>query len=239
MQDGFIDIHCHILPNLDDGPLDRAEARAMLCLAQRDGIAAVVATPHILRGVYNNTRGMIENAIADLREETAGIQIYSGAEVRIGADLPGWIENGELPLINDRNFLLLELPPFLLPPVTALGNIICSLKKKQITPIISHPERNLPIRNDLSVMKKLLSLGALFQVTAASIFAHGEIGKSVMTMIRKRYVHAVASDAHNVRERPPVLSDAFWRIALDFSEKEARRLFRDNPLKIVMGETVH
>lgn len=238
MQGGFIDIHCHILPDLDDGPLDRAEARAMLCLAQHDGISAVVATPHILKGVYHNTKNTIADAIADLCDQSMGIQIYSGAEVRIGADLPGWIERDELPLINNRSFLLLELPPFVLPPIASLAHIICSLKNKQITPIISHPERNLPIRSDISVMKKLLSLGALFQVTAASIFARGETRKSVMEMIRRRYVHVVASDAHNARERPPVLSDAFWRIALDFSEKEAKRLFQENPLKIVMGEPI-
>lgn len=238
IRDGFIDIHCHILPNMDDGPMDSAESAAMMSLARTDGTAGIVATPHVLTGVYDNTRRMIGQAVAELRRQDRDIQIYAGAEVRLSFDIAERIDTQELPLINDKNFLLLELPPFLLPPLAALVRLIGSLKERNIHPIFSHPERSLPLRNDPSVMQKLISCGALFQITAMSLSKGGEVRKSALSMIRKGHVHVVASDAHDLLERPPLLSLAFRMVMDDFGESVAQRLFRDNPLKVIRGEAI-
>jgi protein-tyrosine phosphatase len=237
-MNGFIDIHCHILPGLDDGPHSREEAEKMLAIARSDGISGIVATPHMLNGVCNNTREGIAKAIAELDGAARGIPIYMGAEIRVGMEFKKHIENGGLPLINDKNFLLLELPPYVIPPVDVLEHIVTGLKIKKIIPIFSHPERNMPITRDLSVMKRLAQCGALFQVTAMSILEKGNTGKAAVSMIKKGYVHVVASDAHDSQKRPPLLSRCYEYVSKKIGRDLANGLFIENPLKIIRGEHI-
>ena len=237
---GFIDIHCHILPGLDEGPSCSAEAVRMLRMAREDGTAGIVATPHILDGVFNNTRNSIAQSVVELNALNSGIQLYIGAEVRISINLRERISRDELPLLNNKNFLLLEMPAYLLPPLPELDKVITDLRMSHITPIIAHPERNIPILHDLSIMERLIRCGAAFQVTAMSITGHSgrQIQKTAMDMIQKGYVYAVASDAHDSSKRPPLLSRAYTVIANKFGADEAQRLFCDNPLKIISGSDI-
>ncbi len=237
MTNEFIDIHCHLLPNLDEGPSTPEESVKMLQLARADGIAGVVATPHIIAGLYNNTKEIIDSAITELKTVTNHVPLYSGAEIRIGRDLVARVAAGDLPLINNKKFLLLELPAYVIPPVVQLENIVKGLVKNRIFPILAHPERNVPILKDFSIMERLIKCGALFQVTAMSI-TDRNMQRVALKMIEKGYVHAVASDAHDSQLRPPLLSSAFSRISREFGEDEGRRLFIDNPGKIIRGETV-
>jgi protein-tyrosine phosphatase len=237
-MNGFIDIHCHILPGLDDGPRSRVEAEKMLEIAREDGISGIVATPHMLNGVCSNTKEKIAKAIADLDGAARSVPIYMGAEVRVGMEFKRHIENGGLPLINDKNFLLLELPPYVIPPVNVLEHFVNSLRMKSVTPIFSHPERNMPIMRDLSVMKRLTQRGALFQLTAMSIVDGGNTAKAALKMIKKDYVHVVASDAHDSQRRPPLLSRCYEYVSKKIGRDLANRLFIENPLKIIKGEHV-
>ncbi len=238
MSGGFIDIHCHILPGLDDGPESLEESLRMLDIAKKDGITDIVASPHILDGVYDNTRSGINEALEKLRPEARGPRLYTGADIRIGRNLVKRIEDGELPLINDKNHLLLELPTYSLPPLRELGNIIHSLKIRGFTPIVTHPERNVAILNHMDVMAKLSGFGAAFQLTAMSIT--GKLGSGVqkasLRMIKEGYVHLVASDAHDAVKRPPVLSRAYEAVSKKFGEEAARRIFISKPLAAINGE---
>ena len=121
---GFIDIHNHILPKLDEGSSCIEESAQMLQIARDDGISGIVATPHILDGVYNNIRENIGKKLVELNEVHSSVQVYIGAEVRINRNLELRISNNELPLLNDKKFLLLELPTYVLPPILELENII-------------------------------------------------------------------------------------------------------------------
>lgn len=240
MINGFIDIHCHILPGLDDGSLTLNETEEMLSIAREDGISGIVATPHSMNGVYNNIRKTIHEAIAELKIRSDDCQVYIGAEVRIGRDLLTRIIEGELPLINDKRYLLLELPAYGIPPMEDLENIIKNLSSYGITPIFPHPERNIPLINDLSIMNRMIKCGALFQVTAMSVT--GQFGSAIReaahTMIKYGYIHAVASDAHNGKNRPPVLSEAYKVVLNNFGEYEAKQLFMYNPFRIINGESI-
>ncbi len=237
MNGEFIDIHCHILPKLDEGPSTPDESVRMLRLACEDGIRGIVATPHIMNGLYKNTKEIIDSAISSLKSLANDIEIYIGAEIRIDRDLAVRVVSNELPLINNKQFILLELPAYVIPPIPQLENIVKGLKKNQITPIFAHPERNLPILKDMSIMERLIKCGGLFQVTAMSI-TDRNMERPAMKMIRKGYVHAVASDAHDSQLRPPLLSSAFRKISREFGESEGRRLFIDNPGKIIRGESL-
>lgn len=236
----MFDIHCHILPGLDDGPKSIEDSLKMLEIAKRDGIEMIVATPHIMDGLYNNSRGRIIEGIRQLSEHVKGVKILPGADIRICIDLAGRIQNGEIPLINDKNYFLLELPGSGTLPVRHIEDLLTLLRKKGLVPIITHPERNMLLSESKSIMEKFLNAGALFQITAGSIM--GRFGakprETAMKMIKKGHVHAVASDAHDHVYRPPVLSEAYRSIADKFGLAEANRLFRDNPFKIIMGQFI-
>ena len=150
LSNEFIDIHCHILPGLDEGSSGIEETEKMLRIAGNDGICGIVATPHIIDGLYDNTRKTIQEAIAGLKKTNDTCQIYTGAEVRIGRNMLSRIIEQELPLLNDKRYFLLELPASGSLPVEGVENIVRSLTSNGITPIIAHPERNMVIVKDLS-----------------------------------------------------------------------------------------
>ncbi len=241
MSGGFIDIHCHILPGIDDGSPDMAHTIEMLRIAREDGIEGIVASPHVISGLYDNTREGIGEAVARVKSTTNGLALYTGADVHISRDLLENVQRGTLPLINDRNYLLLELPTFVLPPMAEIERIIAGLRVRGVTPVITHPERNVAILEDASILQRLLDMGALCQLTAASITGKfgARIQKACFRMIKKRQVHAVATDAHDVKKRPPVLSEAHAKIANKFGPSQAQKLFIRNPQRIVNGEPVN
>jgi len=225
---------------MDDGAGDMEESLQMLRIARDDGIAGIVATPHIMQGVYDNTREAIDDAISRLASETDLIPLYIGADIRLDRETVQRIINRDYPAINDKKYVLLELPAYMLPPVSELGNIIYSLKVRGIVPVITHPERNLPILEDLTILERLVGYGAISQVTAMSLT--GKLGrkiqKAAFRMIREGYAHVVASDAHDTGQRPPLLSGAYRKIHKKFGEQVAFRLFVENPLNIIKGSDV-
>ncbi len=239
MGEGFVDIHCHILPGLDDGARDTSQTLEMLRIARHDGIEAIVATPHIKSGVFENSRQTIVQAIAGLNggAEENGVALYPGADIYISRSLIDDVRMGGLPLINDKNYLLLELPDYVLPPLAEIGKMISGLRMDGITPVITHPERNLAILQDISILRKLINAGAVCQITAGSITGKfgAAVRKASFRMMKKGMVHAVASDAHDTRRRPPVLSDAHAEVVSKFGSSLARDLFILNPRSILNG----
>lgn len=231
------DIHCHILPGLDEGSQSMEESLRMLQVAREDGISGIVATPHIINGVYHNTREIIERTVSALKDSAGYFGIYTGAEIRIDRDLAARVDSNEIPLINNKKFILLELPAYVIPPLNELEIIIKGLRNRRISPIFAHPDRNMPILKDLSIMERLVRCGALFQMTAMSV-TDRSAHKSVLKMIKKGYIHAVASDAHDTAKRPPILSVAYETISRKIANEVAERLFMYNPLRIIRGEEI-
>lgn len=229
----FIDIHCHILPGLDDGPSSIEESLKMIKLATGDGISHIFATPHIMEGVYENRSDEIMSSVAELRKHVPdSIKIFYGADVRITFDLIDRIENGEVPTLNGSGYMLIEFPEYIIPPHS--DNLIFNLRHRGITPIITHPERHFRLMHDLPALTQLRDTGAMCQITAMSIT--GDFGKPIRkacyTMIEKELVDLVASDAHNPRGRPPILSKAYEHIKKEFGSDISDRIFYANPRMI-------
>jgi|Deesub1362B_J571_1020462.scaffolds.fasta_scaffold00010_127 protein-tyrosine phosphatase len=235
----FIDIHCHILPGIDDGPDTVDTALRMLQLAKRDGIKEIIATPHIMEGVYINKRYDIQKSLVSLRERADILPIGIGAEIRIGRDTLQRLLDGDYPTLNDGKYALIEFPFYSLPPLEEIERIIKNFILNGIIPIVAHPEKNIMILNNLRILKRLTKRGVLFQATASSIINGSyRIQKTTLRMIKNGYIHVIASDAHDPVHRPPLLSEAYIRIKRVFSEKEAKRLFLENPWRIIKGEEV-
>lgn len=239
----MIDLHAHILPGLDDGAPDMNEAVEMCRLAESDGITAIVATPHSGNGVYVNGRDRILAAVATLNsrlgEEGINIRILPGADVHINHDMAGMMVAGNAMTVNDAGrYLMVELPHQIIPP--NLGDWIFALKLKGITPIITHPERNLAIRKNMEEFRKWVELGALVQITAMSVT--GQFGNSAQRcaheMLKGNLVHVIASDAHSISGRPPILSRARDAAARLAGAAQAYDLVRTNPGMILDGKPV-
>jgi len=226
----FIDIHCHILPGLDDGPPDIKESLRMIEVAREDGISHIFATPHIMDGVYNNSASKIIDSVEHLRAKVSDkMGVFSGADIRITFDLIERLERREVLTLNGSQYMLIEFPEYVVPP--HVDNLIFNLRHRGITPIITHPERHLRLMHDLSALSKLRDTGALCQITAMSVTgAFGKpIRKASFAMIKKGLVDFIASDAHNAGGRPPILSKAYGDIKKEFGSDVSDRIFFSNP----------
>ncbi len=237
----MIDIHTHILAGLDDGPRSWDETIELCRIARKDGVRAIVATPHIMDGVYPNTREVIKEKVLELRERIKGeteLQVYWGADARIATDLIDRIKNGDVPTINDNGYLLLELPHDVVPPRTE--KFIFDMRLHKITPIITHVERCNWARGGLERVEKFVEMGALIQVTAMSVTGGFGRGARKLTeeLLRLGLVHVIASDAHSVERRPTGLSAAVKAAATIVGEQTAMRMVKETPRKIIEGEKV-
>lgn len=237
----MIDLHCHILPGVDDGPAHIEESLAMARYALKEGIEAVVVTPHALGSGLDNPPEKIHQAILDLQNrldmEKIPLILHPGAEVHLCPNMARRIISGETVFLSkNRRYILVEFPFHSVP--IGFKEELFQLAVNGITPVIAHPERNPMIGHDLQFLSELIDMGCLVQVNAASIT--GGFGDAVMftahQLIIKRLVHVIASDAHSSDHRPPALS-----LAVDIArkilknKKQALAMVEEMPQKIIAG----
>ena len=235
----MIDIHSHILPGIDDGAKDLNESLALLKIAQNDGITHMVATPHIHIGRFNNSATQLYSHISNLKVQAfandINIKLAVAAEVRLDIELMSLVLGNKLPFIgtlDSVNYLLLELPHSHVPQ--GYDKFINWLAKQDVKVIIPHPERNRDIQANPFYIERLKQLGCDFQLTASSIEgAWGEIAKKIsMDMLDKGLVTYIASDAHSVKRRPPILSKAKQIVSELIGQNDAHDLFFTNPKRL-------
>lgn len=237
----MIDLHCHILPGIDDGPASQNESLAMARCAVEDGIHTIVATPHTLNGIYLNPAKEVLSKVAVLQKSLSSnhiqIELYAAADVHLCPHMLERVASGDAVTINDaKKYLLLELPSQAIPK--GVKDEIFELKLHGITPIITHPERNAMITHNSDILYDLVSMGALSQITAMSITGGfgAFVKRAAEIMLKKRLVHIIASDAHGSNNRPPVLSRAVEHAAeILGSYEEAMRMVTEVPAAILSG----
>ncbi|HMN82543.1 MAG TPA: hypothetical protein PKA20_21825 [Burkholderiaceae bacterium] len=239
----MVDLHCHYLPAVDDGARTLEEALELARAAVADGIETAVLTPHIHPGRYQNTLSTLKTEIALFRaalvEEQIPLKTLLGGEVRLMTDSLRLLDAGELPIIGTHHgklVVLLEFPHDHL-PVGALS-AVRHLRKRGVGALIAHPERNRDIMRDWRKLEPFISdQGALAQVTAGSLCGEfGKVARDVaLRLVAERLVRVVASDAHNLAHRPPLMREARAVLVEQFGEKVAERLTRTNPTRIVEG----
>ncbi len=240
----MIDLHNHLLPGIDDGAKKLDETLQLLRLARRDGVTTIVATPHMKPGVYDNSREVILERVGLVREaqkgdEGEGVTLLPGAEVYFTADLPERARAGSLMTVADRGrYLLLELPYQQIP--MGVDDMIFRLRLAGLTPIMAHPERVAYYLESLERVEASVRLGALTQVTSSSLT--GRFGAKArdfaLAMLDRNLIHVVASDSHDVRYRPPILSEVRRFLAERSGEETARRLLEEIPRAILDSRDV-
>jgi protein-tyrosine phosphatase len=231
----MIDIHCHILPGVDDGPVDLETSIRMLKTAAADGITGVVASPHF-RFNGGPSSEDIHRGLAVLKEkaveEGIPLKLYAGADIRLSPRLVEKAGRKDIPTINGSRYFLLELPDVIPPNI---DRFLFDVRAKGFSPIITHPERNHGLLSRPEKIGLLRDGGAIFQVTAMSIT--GEFGQQIrmysLMLLKKKFIDFVASDAHDPVVRKPVLSAAKREAARIVGEREAERIFLQNPLSVL------
>lgn len=243
MSRPMIDMHCHLLPGMDDGPETWDEALQMCRLAAADGIVSVVATPHALDGKYANSREEILKQVAkvnlSLQQEGIKLTVLPGADIFLTPDLWKLVAQGQVMTLNDAGkYILLELPTYHIPD--EFLDHIFQLKVHGLTPVISHPERNFQVQKNLTLAGQMTSLGALLQITAMSVLGgFGEAARACsFSLLKLGLVHFMATDAHSVHQRPPILSAGRAEVVRLFGEEAAEMMVWGNPRAVLAGKEV-
>lgn len=242
----MIDIHNHILPAIDDGAASREETLRMCRIASEDGIGVIVATPHSYDDKYINHPDAIRSLVSDLNMQLSAsglaLKILPGMEVRVSAELPGRLLNGEILTLNENGYVLLEFHPAHIP--SGFENLVHQLVQSGYRVILAHPEQNLGIQRRPEYVFRLLELfepfSVLCQITASSIMnGNGsESYKTAKTLLTNNLAHLIGSDAHDSRSRPPILSQGVKLAASIIGEEKASKMVREYPQAVIDGEGI-
>ncbi|MCA1031304.1 tyrosine protein phosphatase [Bacillus timonensis] len=238
----MIDIHCHILPGVDDGAKDLNESVEMARLAVKEGITTIIATPHHMNGKFENERNFIFDRVLQLNEtlsqQNIPLQILAGQETRIyGEILQDYEEAKILSLNNSGKYLFIELPSGHVPRYTE--KLLFDLQLSGLTPIIVHPERNQEIIENPDILYKLVKNGAATQITASSLTGHfgKKIKKFSFQLIESSLTHFIASDAHDIKGRSFKMDEAFTLLKKEFGV-EAEFYYKENASLLVDGKAI-
>lgn len=236
----MIDLHCHLLPGIDDGPKTMQEAVDMAMRAVDEGIHHAVVTPHIQPGCYDNDRESIrlvyETFKQELQQRNIPLSTGMAAEVRVCGELPQMIIGNKVPFLGkwqDKNVILLEFPHDHVP--IGAEKLVQWLQTRNILPLIAHPERNQGILRQPAKIEPFIELGCLLQITASSVCGlFGAASRDLaLQLIEEDVVTVMASDAHNLLKRQPALKAAVDILAPYFGEERVMKLVVDHPSVII------
>ncbi len=234
----MIDLHCHLLPGVDDGAHHLEEALEMCRLAAADGCRVLVATPHLRHEHWaNDDRDHLESRWQQLRLAARGIiDVRLGGEIAVSSQSARELEQlpaGNLLTLAGSRYLLLELHHQGLGPDPL--ELVHELRVEGWQPVLAHPERIPWLARDYRLLDELVDSGAHLQLTAMCVLGRlgGQVRELCSALLEDGLVSFIASDAHGVKRRPPGLSDAFGFVAANWGESEARRIFIDNPTAVL------
>jgi len=232
-----IDLHCHILPGIDDGAPDLETSLEMARIAVADGITITACTPHITPGVYDNTGPDILERIAALQLELdrAGIALTltCGADTHVMTGMVEGLKSKQIPSLGGSRYFLFEPPHHVAPP--RLEDLAFELLTAGFIPVLTHPERLTWIEDHYGVMQRLVRAGVWMQITCGSVT--GRFGARprfwAERMLDEGLVHIIATDAHNLRNRKPKMAEARDAIAERLGEQAATDMVLTRPRGIL------
>lgn len=235
----MIDIHCHILPGVDDGANNLNEAVEMARLAWENGSRAIVATPHCS---HPNMRGnfltldlltRIEQLEQQIRDAGIAMRLYPGMEVFVTNDFPRQLDQGRLLPLAGTRYLLMEFS--FEEGEEFMEQMFQIAISRGLQPVVAHPERYYAVQWDPQIIRRWCQMGCVIQVNQGSIF--GRLGERAYdcawTLLRQGLVHVVASDAHGTEKRKPDLQACFLKLAEKLSWGYAAMLLTENPERIL------
>ncbi|MDA1236469.1 MAG: hypothetical protein O3A53_16925 [Acidobacteria bacterium] len=234
---GFVDIHCHLIAGIDDGPKDDQQTRALIDAARSAGIAAIVATPHcsLRYGLDSDDRDARLAAAESMAADTP--LLFAGCELELSEErLQQFFEDPRRYTLNGSRYVLVELPHNA--GGASLDRAARLFRERGLTPILAHPERYPFLPPDSPSLLAWIDNGGLLQATAASFT--GRMGRrakaAAFDLLARDALHFVASDAHDAVKRGPDMREAFANVAAAGDVHLAGLLFTHNPLAVVRDE---
>ena len=236
----MIDLHCHFLPGVDDGPETLAESLSLAETAVADGIRVSVITPHVHPERYENDRSSLQPVFdrfqAALKDRNIPLEIRLGGETRLSMESLELLLSDEVPLLGELDgyrILLLEFPHHMIP--VGSQQFIDKLLRQKIRPLIAHPERNKAVMANPDSILPFVERGCLLQVTAGALvgrFGH-TARQTAIRLLENDWVELIATDAHNLKDRPPLLSEGRVALVALCGEERAQEMVWDRPARIL------
>lgn len=241
-MNGFYDIHCHILPHIDDGAEDKRQMLGMMKIAYQEGIRHIIATPH-----YHPRRGeadagviqpAFEKAKKTAKEHVPDLKLYMGNEIYFRQDAKELLKNKTILTLADSDYVLVEFS-------TAADKIqiksaVSQLQMAGFMPVIAHVERFEALTGEFAFVKELAAGGVYFQANTSSITGDsGGLAKRFLKkMIREDCLHFVGTDAHSMHQRAPLMKKCAKYLSKKFGEDTAAKLLIENPSRIIENKII-
>ena len=239
----MIDIHCHILPEVDDGSRSLNESIEMAMIAKEQGITKIVNTSHYHPDFrYKNGEELLkelEDFNNVLKENMIDIEVVIGNEIYYTKDLIKEIDELDFYTLNNSRYILIELPPTNFPK--DLCNIVYELKEKNYIPVFAHVERYREVQENPELIYEVINAGAIIQVNSHSILGKSgkELQKVCNTLLNRNMIHVVGTDAHSSKRRTPIFLDAYKYVSEKYSKEMADDLFIKNNNAIINNEALN
>ncbi|MDD4496095.1 MAG: hypothetical protein PHV32_17435 [Eubacteriales bacterium] len=238
----MIDIHSHILPQMDDGAADFGCSLEMLRMAANDGITRIIATPHSKDGISTVVLESINDGVRRLNkiaeEHDINIEAFAGTEWLVEPDIPKLMKDGYGCVLAGSRYILVEFSPWQDPAF--YRESIFEIMATGYVPILAHPERYSGVLKHPNTLFRYVQKGGLVQVNATSItgLEGKEVRNLVFRLMKHDLVHFVATDAHGVGRRSPVLSKAYGIVKKKFGADYCEKLFCTNGEKVLRDERI-
>lgn len=239
---GYIDIHAHLLPKIDDGAKDLDTSLEMFRIAEKSGIRKMILTPHFKPMRHNAGPEKIATLIgqmeAKLKEEKIDIQLYPGNELYYHSEMVSRLEEKQACTMAGSDYVLVEFGP--MDEYDYIRNGIYQVIAGGYCPILAHAERYEAVSRGEERVETLIQMGCYIQLNAGSIMGQFGFGTKQFTkkLLKQRLVHFVATDAHDTAKRAPKLNECAKYIGKKFGEAYMRELFYENPLHMIQNEYI-
>ena len=243
----MIDIHSHIVFEVDDGPKTIEDSRALLEESYRQGVRTIISTSHRRKGMFETPEAKIEEnfkQVQELAKEIADdLTILYGAEIYYTSDILDKLEQGKIPRLADSQYALIEFS--MITPYKEIHTALSNVLRLGVTPVVAHIERYHCLENDEKKVRDLINMGCYTQINSSSVLKPKLFGdtykfmkKRAQFFLEKDLVHFVASDMHNLNPRPPYMQEAYQIISKKYGESHAEQLFRKNQELLLRSEYI-
>lgn len=234
----MIDIHSHIIFGVDDGPDTIEETLALIAEAYKQGVREIVATSHRRKGMFETPEEVIRENFEQVKQGVAqqfpDLTLYYGGELYYTSDILRGLDERTRPRLADTNYALIEFSSGT--PWKDIHSALTNVLMLGVTPIVAHIERYNALAYDKAKVREIINMGCYTQINSSSVLKPKLFGdktkehkKRARYFLDKELVHCVASDMHNLTQRPPYMKEAYNLIARDFGVDRAEELFLTNP----------
>ena len=243
----MIDIHSHIVFEVDDGTKTIEDSRALLEESYRQGVRTIISTSHRRKGMFETPEAKIEEnfkQVQELAKEIADdLTVLYGAEIYYTSDILDKLEQGKIPRLADSQYALIEFS--MITPYKEIHTALSNVLRLGVTPVVAHIERYHCLENDEKKVRDLINMGCYTQINSSSVLKPKLFGdtykfmkKRAQFFLEKDLVHFVASDMHNLDPRPPYMQEAYQIISKKYGESHAEQLFRKNQELLLRSEYI-